>query len=141
MIVISTVCRKLPVWTFVFLDFRSFIMSQQDLYKVFFVHVTCGPIWLCMVLLVVIALIPDILKRCISDIKRTNTDMRRVCRYNMALFHKKNLKLRFFSNPSWTQFWPFKDLRKISIWIFYETKARSIPMSCASLCISDISMY
>lgn len=55
----------------------DFIISHQDFFHLFFVHVSCGPIWLCMILLIVIALLPDILIRCITDIQKTKNDSRR----------------------------------------------------------------
>ncbi|XP_071160148.1 phospholipid-transporting ATPase IF-like isoform X4 [Mytilus edulis] len=54
------------------------IITHQDFYHLFFVHVSCGPIWLCMIILIVIALLPDILIRCITDIQRTKNDSRRI---------------------------------------------------------------
>ncbi|XP_052104565.1 phospholipid-transporting ATPase IF-like isoform X2 [Mytilus californianus] len=53
------------------------IISHQDFYHLFFVHVSCGPIWLCMIILIVIALLPDIVIRCITDIQKTKNDSRR----------------------------------------------------------------
>ena len=64
----------------VFSIFRTWMIAHQDFFHLFYVHVTCGPVWLCMIVLIVIALIPDIILRAMNDINRTkNTAHRRVC--------------------------------------------------------------
>ncbi|XP_063428807.1 phospholipid-transporting ATPase IF-like isoform X5 [Mytilus trossulus] len=65
------------------------IITHQDFYHLFFVHVSCGPIWLCMIILIVIALLPDILIRCITDIQRAKNDSRRTRQMQVKPQHRE----------------------------------------------------
>lgn len=66
---------------------RSFIQTLQDFYKVYTTSLSSGTVWLCIVVLAVIALIPDLIIRVTRDTANqvTESTTRRVGNYHIFL--------------------------------------------------------